>query len=65
MMYVEDYLEEVRELLSQPDDSIYHSWTEWDGEVRTVTVAERLHDIAGIFLIEGWAMPHKLSKYNW
>lgn len=65
MMYVEDYLEEVAELLSLPDDSIYNSWVEYDGEVRTVTVSDRLHDIAGIFLIEGWKMPNKLSKYNW
>lgn len=58
-----EYTDEYHYLITKDPDLVLETWTEYDGEVRTLTVKDRLISVANVFAAEGWTMPSKLEKY--
>jgi hypothetical protein len=58
-----EYLDEWRELIAKNPREVLEAWTEWDGSYEVRTVEDRRYAVAGIFAIEGWAIPPSMDEY--
>ena len=58
-----EYLDEWRDLMRSSPEQVLDTWTEYDGEVIVRTVEDRRYSVAGIFAIEGWAIPPSMDEY--
>jgi hypothetical protein len=58
-----EYLEEWRDLLTRDPNEVYYSYTDRDGETEVRTIEDRKYSVAGVFAIEGWAIPPSMDKY--
>jgi hypothetical protein len=58
-----EYLQEWRELMRRKPEEVYYTHTYLDREPDTVTVEDRRYSVAGIFAIEGWAVPPSMDEY--
>jgi hypothetical protein len=59
-----EYLDEWRELMRLKPDDVYYTYRiSLNQEPEVVTVEDRRHSVAGVFAIEGWAIPPSMDEY--